>query len=123
MKVTREWAEKTAKDFLNRANPTNWDGSGKKPEEFNCTKYFTYDFGSPYVDLDISFNYYEEDNEWLHCCEIVNREPSSSSDFVECCEVLSGYGIDSYLNLTDTILDICNNTADWFCDINYEVKQ
>lgn len=116
--VTREWAEKTAKDFINRANPTNWDGNGEKPNEFNYIQYFTYDFGSSYVVLDISFNYCEEEHEWLHRCEIVDRESSNSNNYVECYETLSGYGVDSYLNLADTILDICNNSADWFHDAN-----
>ena len=120
MKVTRAWAEKTARDFLSKANPTNWDGVGEKPKEFNCHNYFTYDFGSPYVVLDISFDFYaEEDGErmWCHCCEIVDKESFGCTDKVECCEVLSGYGVDSYLNLADTILDICNNTADWFDEV------
>ena len=36
-----------------------------------------------------------------HCCEIVDKESGLMT------EMLHGYGIDSYLNLADTIEDIC----------------
>ena len=45
--------------------------------------------------------YCNEDDEWVHCCEIVDK----SSDTMT--EMLTGYGIDSILNLVDTILDLC----------------
>jgi hypothetical protein len=105
MKLTRKHAEQIAKDFLTTMNPTSWDGNGTSPKEFD-KRIKTYDFGSPFVVLDISFEY--DDNEgWYHLCEIVDKGTA------EMYEMLSGYGIDSYLNLTDTILDICN-TYDWF---------
>jgi hypothetical protein len=110
MDVTREWAESIAKDFLAKKNPTNWNGKGLLPIEFH-TRCCTYDFGSPYVELDVYFEYDEYDREWIHVCEIVEKE--SDCGTVAMCERLSGNGIDSYLNVADTILDICN-TYDWF---------
>lgn len=113
MEVTREWAENVAKDFISKRNPTNWIGKGRKPKKFD-TMCCTYDFGSPHVELDIYFEYLvdEDYKEWIHVCEIVDKEPHSNG-MVEMCARLSGYGLDSYLNIADTILDICN-TYDWF---------
>lgn len=104
--MTREYAEQIAKDFINEMNPTNWDGKGKRSKELD-TRIKTYDFGSPYVVLDISFEYDRLDKQWTHYCEIVDRKTA------ELCVPLHGYGINSYLNLADTILDICNS-YDWF---------
>ena len=56
MKITREFAEHIAKDFINKMNPNKWDGVGENPSEFD-TRICTYDFGSPYVVLDISFDF------------------------------------------------------------------
>lgn len=112
MEVTREWAEMTAKDFISNRNPTNWDGKGLLPIEFR-TKCCTYDFGSPFVELDIYFEFDDDDGKWIHVCEIVDKKPDGK--YVSMCERLSGYGINSYLNVADTILDICN-TYDWFYD-------
>lgn len=111
MEVTREMAELWAEDFLSNRNPEGWDGrSGKQPNTLNrlCC---TYDFGSPYVVLDVYLEYDSDDGEWIHVCEIVDKEPSNGT--VSMCERLSGNGINSYLNIADTILDICNN-YDWF---------
>lgn len=91
-------AESIAKEFLSKMNPSLWDGNGAKPENFmeiiwECQ--LTVD-----IKLDISFQYDEEDG-WFHCCELVDNH----SD--EMLEILSGYGIDSVLNISDTIMDIC----------------
>lgn len=112
MDVTREWAESVAKDFISRQNPTNWNGEGKRPKELSriCC---TYDFGSPYVVLDIYFEYDSGNKEWIHVCEVVDK--NSNGEYVGMCERLSGYGVNSYLNVADTIMDICN-TYDWFCE-------
>ena len=112
MCITREWAQKTAEDFIQNRNPTGWSGSKKRPKEFSkmCC---TYDFGSPYVLLDIYFEYDTVENAWCHVCEIVEKE--SETGTVEMRERLSGYGVNSALNIVDTILDICN-TYDWFCE-------
>lgn len=97
--MKRETAEKIAKDFLNQMNPEMWDGNGEKPESVN-TKILEYDL-CEYDLLDISIEYNNEDKTLEHCCEIVDKK----SDLM--IEVLHGYGIDSYLNLSDTIEDIC----------------
>lgn len=112
MKVTRELAENIAKDFIGKRNPTGWDGEyGKRPKTFD-TMCCTYDFGSPYVELDIYFEYDTEEKEWNHVCEIVDKFPHSNG-MVEMCARLSGYGVGHYICFIDTILDICN-TYDWF---------
>lgn len=114
MEITREQAETIAKDFLAKKNPTNWNGKGKKPKQFD-TICCTYDLGFPYVALDIFFEYDKEEREWLHVCEMVDKDPDAETGMVGMCERLSGYGTDSCLNVADTILDICN-TYDWGCD-------
>lgn len=43
-------------------------------------------------------------------CFIYDRETGNiGMVFVKKCEILSGYGIDSVLNLTDTIMDLCRD--------------
>lgn len=111
MEVTRKWAEEAAKSFLQARNPSNWNGSGMRPKSFS-EECCTYDFGSPYVVLDIYFEYDLQEGLWGHVCEIVDKE--SRDGTVEMRERLSGYGVDSFQNIVDTILDICN-TYDWFC--------
>lgn len=91
-------AESIAKEFLSKMNPSLWDGYGAKPENF-MEIIWEYPLTND-IRLDISFQYDEEDG-WLHCCELVD----SNSD--EMLEILSGYGIDSVFNISDTIMDIC----------------
>ena len=110
MEITREFAENIAKDFISKMNPTSWNGQGERPMQFD-TRICTYDFGSPLVELDISFDYNYNEMEWEHYCEIVDKKTE------DLCVPLHGYGIDSYLNLADTILDICNS-YDWFEEEN-----
>lgn len=78
------------------------DGVGNKPENFN-TLIKTYDIGSPEMELDISFEYIKKEKEWQHYCELRDKQDE------ELIIPLHGYGINSELNLTDTIMDICNN--------------
>lgn len=113
MEITREQAEAIAKDFLAKKNPTNWNGKGRKPKQFD-TICCTYDLGFPYVVLDIFFEYDEEEKEWGHTLEMVDKEPEEGHKYVSMWERCGGYGIDSYLNIADSILYICNDTADWF---------
>lgn len=94
-------AEIIAKDFLGRMNPTNWNGKGKQPESFD-TRIVTYDINSINGnELDISFDYLEEDG-WMHYCEL--RDKASGELIIP----LHGYGIDSVQNLVDTIMDVCS---------------
>ena len=103
--MTIEKATKIAEEFLKKVNPDMWDGTGEKPESVNDTAIKRYDL-SKYNYLDISIEYNEEDKCWNHCCEIVDKEDDMMS------EILSGYGIDSKLNLIDTILDLCGGVEE-----------
>lgn len=96
--MTREKANIIANDFFKDMNYDFWNGNGKKPTSFD-ERIWEYEL-SEYDWLDISM-YCNEDDEWVHCCEIVDK----SSDTMT--EMLTGYGIDSILNLVDTILDLC----------------
>lgn len=96
--MTREKANAIANDFFKDMNPDFWNGNGKKPTSFD-ERIWEYEL-SEYDWLDISM-YCNEDDEWVHCCEIVDK----SSDTMT--EMLTGCRIDSILNLVDTILDLC----------------
>lgn len=89
-----------AQDFMNDMNPSMWDGNGDIPSTFDnrCCEYDL----SPDILLDISFWYDKEDG-WYHGCELVDR---ASNEMIE---ILTGYGIDSIPNLTNTIMDICKD--------------
>lgn len=63
--MNREKANMIALHFLRIMNPDNWNGIGEKPNSFN-TLIKTYDIQSDDYELDISFEYDKEDNEWLH---------------------------------------------------------
>ena len=51
------------------------------------------------ISLEITFA--QDGNEWNHYCDLVYTFSGESFD------MLSGYGIDSPLNLVDTIMDLC----------------
>ena len=93
-------AFKIAQEFMNDMNPIMWDGNGDVPSTFD-DRCLGYDL-SPDMRLDISFLYDNEDG-WYHCCELVDRISN------EMIEILTGYGIDSIPNLTNTIMDICKD--------------
>lgn len=97
-KVERKRAESMAKAFLAAANPSNWDGKGEKPKslDLRVTSFRLPDAKN--VRLDISIE--QDEGEWCHYCEVVDITNNCAL------EVLHGYGIDSYLNLADTILDL-----------------
>lgn len=100
--MKRELAEKIAKDYLSKMNPSNWNGIGKMPKDFN-TKIATYDIKSKNEnELDISFEYDDEEKCWTHYCEL--RDKATGELMIP----LHGYGIDSVNNLVDTIMDICS---------------
>lgn len=97
----KEKAEKIARDFMGKMNPTNWNGRGKQPKSFD-TRIVTYDIDSVNGnELDISFDKSDEDG-WTHYCEL--RDKDSGELMVP----LHGYGVDSLQNLIDTIMDICS---------------
>lgn len=97
--MTREKASMIANDFFKDMNPAFWNGQGDKPLTFD-ERIWECEL-SEYDDLDISFYYDDIEAEWVHCCEIVDKQSN------EMTEMLTGYGIDSMLNLIDTIMDIC----------------
>lgn len=96
--MTRGKANSIVNDFFRDMNPTYWNGTGNKPSSFD-TRVWEYSLQNG-VSLDISF----ENNGiegWCHYCELVDE---ASNEIMEC---LSGYGIDSALNLVDTVMDLC----------------
>lgn len=54
------------------------------------------------INLEITFAYDEEDG-WHHYCALVYAKDNNSFDLI------SGYGIDSKLNVIDTVMDICRD--------------
>jgi hypothetical protein len=104
---SEEKARKIAEDFLSKANPTNWNGVGRRPKNFS-TGIVTYNIDSINGnELDSSFEYLDEDESdipgWTHYCELRDKE---TGDLMI---PLHGYGIDSVQNLVDTIMDICSD--------------
>ena len=83
-----------AKEHLEKANPSMWDGDGPMPSDFQ-QNVFTYSID----DLkEISINFALDANAgWLHCCKL--REKDTSKTLY----AISGYGIDSIEDLADTI--------------------
>lgn len=54
------------------------------------------------VNLEITFVNTEEEG-WCHYCDLVYQSDDSSFD------MLREYGIDSILNVTDTVMDLCRD--------------
>lgn len=95
--MTREKAKNIVDAFFKDMNPTFWNGKGNKPQTF---KEQIWEFSlTDNVSLEITFS--QDDNEWNHYCDLVYTSSGESFD------MLSGYGIDSQLNLIDTIMDLC----------------
>lgn len=98
--MTREKATRIANEFFNDMNPTLWNGEGDKPESFDERPWQCKIVDG--INLEITFAYDEEDG-WHHYCDLVYTKDNSSFD------LLSGYGIDSKLNVIDTVMDICRD--------------
>lgn len=95
--MTREKAKNIVDAFFKDMNPTFWNGKGNKPQTF---KEQIWEFSlTDNVSLEITLS--QDDNEWNHYCDLVYTFSGESFD------MLSGYGIDSPLNLVDTIMDLC----------------
>lgn len=92
-------AEKIAKECLKTLNPDMWNGKGQKPLSVS-EKVYCFDL-TENDELDISLRYDEQDGDWEHYCEIVDK---TTNTMTEC---LTGYGIDSLQNLIDTIMVLC----------------
>ena len=105
---SEEKARRIAEDFLSKANPTNWNGVGRRPKKFD-TRIYTYNIDSINGnELDISFEYLDKDAApdepgWTHYCELRDKE---TEDLMI---PMHGYGIDSPQNLIDTIMDVCRD--------------
>lgn len=98
--MTRERATKIVNDFFGEMNPTLWDGNSNKPETFDERPWQCELVDG--INLEITFAYDEEDG-WHHYCDLVYTKDNSSFD------LMSGYGIDSKLNVIDTVMDICRD--------------
>lgn len=95
--MTREKAKNIADAFFKDMNPTFWNGKGNKPQTF---KEQIWEFSlTDNVSLEITLS--QDDNEWNHYYDLVYTSSEESFD------MLSGYGIDSPLNLIDTIVNLC----------------
>lgn len=100
--MDRNIAKVIAEDFISTMNPEHWNGSGTKPDTFD-TRIKTYNIASKKGnELDISFDYDEQDKVWEHYCEL--RDKLSGDLIVP----LHGYGVDSVQNLADTIEVVCS---------------
>lgn len=102
--MNRTNVENIAMHHLSKMNADMWDGNGTKPKNFD-SRIITYQL-SEGMALDISFEEVEDpdsrEKEWEHYCELRDE---ASGDFLH---GYHGYGIDSILNLADTIDDICS---------------
>ena len=87
-----------AQAHIQKMNPSLWDGTGNRSAEFD-SRIVTYHIDRD-TELDISFERENEDG-WLHLCELRDKHTG------ELLEMLHGYGIDSPLNLEETIAEIC----------------
>ena len=94
--MTREKAKNIVDAFFKDMNPTFWNGTGNKPDTFREETWETELTND--VHLEIVF---VKDDKWNHYCDLVYTSNGESFD------MLSGYGIDSPLNLIDTIMDLC----------------
>lgn len=98
--MRRSKANAIVNEFFRDANPSFWDGKGNKPSVF-YEGIWEYPLTEK-VRLEITLVHDDIDG-WHHCCDLVDTESNDSLD------MLSGYGIDSALNMVDTIMDLCRN--------------
>lgn len=98
--MDRTKAAAIVNDFFADMNPSLWNGSTSMPKSFD-NRAWQYPLTDD-VNLEITFVYNEEDG-WCHYCDLVYQSDDSSFD------MLSGYGIDSTLNVTDTVMDLCRD--------------
>ena len=98
--INSNLALEIAEKHLNEMNPDMWSGEGDMPSSFD-ERICTYEIGSDYAELDISFYYDEDEQMWCHYCELRDKGTE------ELLQPISGYGIDSPMNLADSIMDAC----------------
>ena len=104
-RVSRKYATAMAKAFLLRMNSNSWDGRGEKPSDVE-TNAMSFDIpGDACHRLDISIDI--DDGEWCHLCQLVDIQSKIVIEFEH------GYGVDSILNLTDTIMDLIGSNQEF----------
>lgn len=104
-RVNRKYATAMANAYLQRMNPSNWDGRGDKPADVD-TSAMSYDIpGDSHRRIDISFDV--DDGEWCHLCQLVDTQSKRVIEFEH------GYGVDSVLNLTDIIMDLIGSSQEF----------
>jgi hypothetical protein len=92
-------AHEIAKDFLDKMNPSRWTGVGEMPNDFDA-RIVTYEIdGHPDYELDISFDYVDEPEGWMHYCEVRDKETE------ELMTPMHGDSIHSVMMLETTIKD------------------
>lgn len=111
--MTREKATRIVNVFFNDMNPALWNGEGNKPESFD-ERPWQYEIVDG-INLEITFAYDEEDG-WHHYCALVYAKDNNSFDLI------SGYGIDSKLNVIDTVMDICRVFKQDKTEISYSIE-
>lgn len=100
--ISPELAREIAQKHLNKMNPDKWDGTGDRPASFD-ERICTYEIGSKLAELDVSFYFDEDADMWCHYCELREKD----TEYL--LQPISGYGVDSFLNLVDSIEDACQN--------------
>lgn len=98
--MERCFASNLVNEFFRDMNPGFWNGTGSKPSSFS-EGIWEYPLNGN-EHLEITFAHDDTDG-WHHFCDIVDTKSNDSID------QLSGYGIDSPLNLVDTVMDLCRN--------------
>ena len=96
-----------AKDHLEKANPSLWDGQGKRPDDFDI-RIGTYPLDEN-TEVDVSFEYDESGNElgWMHLCELRDRGDGGLLNIV------SDTGINSIQSIAASIDAVyCGNLDD-----------
>lgn len=66
-----------AEQFVAQANPTGWNGQGKRPACFFTQPIVFYIPASPYT-LQISYVFDDVDQQWIPFCELYDAETNLS---------------------------------------------
>lgn len=98
--MDRTKAAAIVNDFFADMNPSLWNGSTSMLKSFD-DRAWQYPLTDD-VNLEITFVNTEEEG-WCHYCDLVYQSDDSSFD------MLREYGIDSILNVTDTVMDLCRD--------------
>lgn len=113
MKIKSKNITKIVKTFFAEKNPEKWDGHGIKPRSFDntpfqCTLTDT-------TDLRIEFVYTLADT-WCYQCSICDHESLTDDKFIVRRE---DSGINSIMNVSDTIIALCHDIFDFRSDYEF----